>query len=278
MTEIINIIDEFDGFPSLSSTVNKIIELFNKGNVDINILEKALQKDPNLSLQVLRLANSPFFGISGEVKSIKDACMIMGLTNVFNLVTAADVINSLNSSDLHLISSSGFWEHSIATGIATTIVLKSAGLEDSNAFLVGLLHDIGKLALDSYKPKLYEKIIIYQEKNECPFINAEKEVANFTHADLGAAIARRWNLSETLADSILNHHDSHQITKNTTLSALHVADFLIKGLDIGDLYNNAICEFHSRSVKKLGIQMSDLAELMVDIEKSVKGNSLLEFV
>jgi len=278
MSEISSFIREFDDLPSLSVVVTNIIELYNQGNVDINALEKALQKDPNLSIQVLRLANSPFFGISGEVKSIKDACMIMGLNNVFNLVTAADVINSINRDDFHLINSNGFWEHSIATGIATNIILKKVNQEDSNAFLIGLLHDIGKLALDSYRPELFEQVVLYQEANKCSFIEAEKKVTKFTHSELGAEIANHWNLNKALADTILYHHDAAHITKTPSLSALHMADFLVKGLDIGSLYNNSISDFSLRSISNLGLKLNDLYPLMTEIEKSTKDNNLLELV
>ena len=272
------IIKKFDGMPSLSTTVNQIIELFNKGGVDINILEKALLKDPNLSMQVLKIANSPFFGISGEVTSIKDACMIMGLTNVFSLVTAADVINSFSNETPHIISSVGFWEHSISTGIATTLILKKSGYDDADGFLVGLLHDIGKLALDYYQPELYENILSYQISNNCSYMNAEVAVANFTHAQLGAEIITSWKLNSKLAETILYHHDADNIIKSPALSALHIANFLIKGLDIGKIDNNQISEFYTRSMTKLDFKFKDMYEIMDSIEISTKNNSLLELV
>ena len=273
-----DIVKKFDGFPSLSTTVNQIIELFNQGGVDINVLEKALLKDPNLSMQVLKIANSPFFGISGEVTSIKDACMIMGLANVFSLVTAADVINSFSSDSSHIINTVGFWEHSISTGIATTLILKKSGFDDENVFLVGLLHDIGKLALDYYKPDVYEDILNYQMTNNCSYLIAEMAVANFTHAQLGAEILTSWKLNNTLAETVLYHHDGENIIKSPVLSALHIANFLIKGLDIGKIDDNLISEFYTRSMAKLDFKFKDMYEIMDSIEISTKNNSLLELV
>ena len=278
MSELSEFVKEFDGFPSLSDTVSQIIELYNKGDVDINVLEKALQNDPNLSIQVLRLANSPFFGISGKVKSIKDACMIMGLANVFNLVTAADVINSLNDSGFNLINSTGFWEHSISTGVAMTVILKKIKHDDPNAFLAGLLHDIGKLALDSYRPELYEKVILEQKKNKCSFLEAEKNICKFTHSELGGEIARQWNLNSNLVETISHHHDSGSSVSNVPVAALQLSDFLVKGLGISELYNNSISEFHSRCVAQLGLKLNDLYVLMDEIERSSKNNCLLDYV
>jgi len=272
------IVEQFDGFPSLSITVSKIVDLFNRGAVDISILEKELLKDPNLTIQVLKIANSPFFGISGEVTSIKDACMIIGLSNVFNLVTAADVINLFSASNSHLLDSVGFWEHSISTGIAISLILKKIKHEDSNAFIVGLLHDIGKLALDYYQPDIYEKILNYQEKNICTYVIAEKSISNYTHSELGAEIIKHWNLNDSLAKTIYYHHDGDSITKSRMLSALHVADLLVKGLDIGEIDENQVSEFYSRSLGNLGLKFNDMYELMNTIEKATKDNSLLELI
>ena len=278
MNDLTNIVEKFDGFPSLSKVVNRIIELFNKGDVDINILEESLREDPNLTIQVLRIANSPFFGISGEITSIKEACMILGLPNVFNLVTAADVINALGDSHCNAIDISKFWEHSITVGIATTIVAKKVGLQDSSTFICGLLHDIGKLALDAYQPKLYKKILDYQTNNACTNIEAELQVAGFTHAQLGAAIGQYWKLSPAITQPILHHHEKSQIDDNQLIAALHVSNLLVKGIKQDIHEQNLIYEFHSRSLNTLGFKLGDLYKNMIEIDEMSRNNSLMDLV
>ena len=269
-----HILARIEELPSFAESVRKIIDLFNKGEVDVKNLEQILAQDAGISTQVLRIANSSFFGFGGQINSIKDACMILGLPNVYNLVTAAAILDRFPGEENSIINYNNYWLHSMAVAIATKVIMDKANKRSDSAFLSGLIHDIGKLILDMYFKDEYLKIIQYQKNHQCPMVDAEKSVMNIDHAELGAMLLESWKFPKEIVSITKNHHKLNLEHNLDVSCSLHLANILVKGLSIGDSDGNHITNISPKVLSHLELNWDDLLSLLPDIEKQVKDNEI----
>jgi len=267
-------LERIDEVPSFSGSVREIIDLFNKGEVNVKNLEQTLSKDVGITTQVLRIANSPFFGFSGQIKSLKDACMILGLPSVYNLVTAAAVLERFPGDKDSIINYDEFWQHSIAVAITTKGILEKANKISESAFLAGLIHDIGKLMLDMFFREDYLKIIEYQKEHQCLMRQAEKAVLGLDHAELGAMMLKSWKLPEEIVVTTRNHHNLNLGQYSHLVSSVRIADNLVKGLDIGNSDGNYIFSMSPKALPNLELTFDDLYELLPVIENHINSSEI----
>lgn len=201
------LLDEVVTLPSLPSTVARITELVNNPDTPLSEVGKAIASDPALALKSLRLVNSAYYGLREKVSSVEHAVVLLGAKVIRNLVFTASVFQTLESAE------EDFLRHCVACGVAmknlceTPGVSRSAALTGGEAFIFGLLHDTGKLLFREFLPREYAEVAALSTDRRVPWVQAEKEVLGITHADLGARLARKWKLSDELADAIAGHHD-----------------------------------------------------------------------
>ncbi len=273
--DINHFIAGIEELPSFSDSVRKIIDLFNQGEVDVKNLEQILAHDAGITTQVLRIANSPFFGFNGKIRSIKDACMILGLPSVYNLVTAAAILDRFPDEENSVINYNNFWLHSMAVGIATKDIMEKANKVSDSAFLSGLIHDIGKLVLDRYFKEEYLQIVQYQKEHQCPMIDAERAVIAMDNAEIGAMLLESWKLPDEIVSITRNHHKLNTEQYLDVSCAIHLANILVKGLNIGDSDGNHISNMSPKALSYLELSWDDLSSLLLVIEKHVKDYEVL---
>lgn len=201
--------------------------------------------------------------------------MILGLPSVYNLVTAAAILDRFPGEENSVINYNDFWLHSIAVAIATKDIMAKANKTSDSAFLSGLVHDVGKLVMDMYFKEEYLKIIHYQKNFQCPMFEAEKAVMNIDHAELGAILLESWKFPIEIVSITKNHHQLN-IEEHLDVSySLHLANILVKGLNIGDSDGNHISSMSPKALSYLDLSWDDLSSLLPDIEKHVKDNEVL---
>lgn len=191
--------------PPLPGSALRVASLAQDMEASTRSVAEAIGLDPVLAARVLRAANSPLYSVERHVTSLTAAVNILGNNAVHMLVIisvagGAFVQNKEQSKFEHAL-----WEHSVAVGLAAREVSHLLGMRGvEEAFLCGLLHDIGKLLLVRYDPELYE--VVNQCKGELETLECEQELYGYTHSQIGALVAKRWNLPEELAYAIYNHH------------------------------------------------------------------------
>lgn len=191
--------------PSLPTTLVSLGEAVSDERCTVDRLLGILAKDPPLSATMLRLANSVAFGGAREVSDLRTAIQRLGFDAVLNLGRTAAIIRSYKDSK-HL-DAVKLWQHSVAVGLVAKAIcrlLRKHSLEEA-AFLTGLLHDIGKIALDRCFSEEYEPVITAMADGET-LLEAEQRLLGITHAEVGALVADYWNFAELMVEVIRTHH------------------------------------------------------------------------
>ncbi len=191
--------------PSLPASVVALNQAVQDDRCTVDRLLGILQKDPPLSAALLRLANSALYAGDGDVRDLKTAILRLGFDAVANLGTGAAVIRTLKGSDR--LDATRLWQHSVAVGLVARglcRVVKKHG-DAETAFLGGLLHDIGKIALDQCFPEDYGPVVRKVEEG-VHSVDAEKELLGLDHAEAGAILAAQWLFPEVIIAMIRDHH------------------------------------------------------------------------
>ncbi len=200
------LLEEVVTLPSLPLTVAHITEMINDPHCSLGDVGKAISADPAIALKTLRLVNSAYYGMSNKVTSVEHAVVLLGMKVVRNLVFTATVFDTLQGGV------DTFLRHSISTGVAMRILAESGkhrGLVSSpdEAFVFGLLHDIGKIIYEQFLPKDFERVAELSVSEKMPWYLAEREIIGVDHAEMGSRLAEKWRLPAELVDAIAGHHD-----------------------------------------------------------------------
>ena len=211
--------------PSLPLTVVALGEAVQDERCTVDHILGILSKDPSLSATLLRLANSAFYAGEGSVMDLRTAVLRLGFDAMANLGTGAAVIRTLKGGT-HL-DAVKLWQHSVAVGLTAKgvcILAKRHGQAET-AFLAGLLHDIGKIALDTCYPEAYADVLQKVAKG-APYVEAEREVLCMDHAEAGSLLAADWSFPQVIIEVIRDHHDPKP--DDFLPNLIHLADLLVR--------------------------------------------------
>jgi putative nucleotidyltransferase with HDIG domain len=211
--------------PSLPISVVALGEAVQDERCTVDRILGILSKDPALSATLLRLANSALYAGEGSVQDLRTAILRLGFDAMATLGTGAAVIKNLRGG-AHL-DALKLWQHSVAVGLTAKgicILAKRHGQAET-AFLTGLLHDIGKIALDTCFPDDYTAVL-EKVAGGAFFVDAEHEVLGLDHAEAGALLAEDWSFPPAIAGVIRAHHDPRPDEFLPNL--IHMADLLVR--------------------------------------------------
>ena len=250
--------------PPLPDVVNDIIMSLNDDSANIEILTNKIMMDPALATRVLKIANSPFYGLSGKISSLKEACIVLGSYSIKNLAVAAGIVNKLSKSG-NAINTVKLWEHAVGTGAAARVIAEKKGLDYEIAFTSGLLHDVGKIILDINYPVEYKQVMEYRASHNCFLCEAENDVLGITHAEIGELCASHWKLPDVIRDVISNHHKPDN-SDAVMPSIIHLADILCRSLEIGYPGDGLIPCIHPIISSHNIVSTSELSEILPVID------------
>lgn len=253
--------------PPLPDAVQEAMAILDQPDVDLRLLERTLCKDPTLVTQVLRVANSPFYGLTRRISSIHDACLLLGIYTVRNVVLTAAVMARFPADGGNLIDRKTLWEHAMGTAVAAKVIATQCGFDHELAFTGGLLHDIGKWVLDGYFPEETVAILDYRNQHDCLMREAEIHVLGFDHNAVGAWVAHHWKLPTALQHAIEFHHTPDEGDDALIADIVHVADVLSRGLEIGNGGDTLIPALMPGAVERVRLDWNTLPELLSDIEE-----------
>jgi len=225
--------------PPLPSVVLELVESL--GNEELSATQYAakISRDQALAAKTLRLANSSFYGRGRQVQSVAEAIAVLGLRTVRGVVTAAGMAGSFRRHPG--FDHDAFWRHSIGSALCAQALAGELGRDDGDlAFTVGLLHDIGRLALASAFAPAYAEVEQWRRDQDCPDGEAERAVLGIDHAEVGGLIARQWNFAPAIVDAICQHHAPPDATEITLTGIAHVADAIAHALGLAGDADEAV--------------------------------------
>lgn len=194
-----------ENLPPLPGSVFRILELMRDPNVSTAKLASAVGCDPVLTVRLLRLANSSYYSQQNNITTIHSAITTIGTKSLYDAVMVGVAANTF-SKEIESAAGRAIWEHSLAAALVSrelTNASKMRGAE--NAFICGLLHDIGKFVLIKADPEGFK--MLSERKDEDEMLNSEDEYFGINHAELGAFLIKRWGLPDAIADVVLYHHE-----------------------------------------------------------------------
>ncbi len=211
---------------ALPQVVLRVIELSSDPGASASDLERVIATDPALAARILTLANSAYFGMPRRLSSLREAVVFLGFKSVRTLAMAVTTFAMfMGKSDADALVRRAVWRHSLDTAqcarTLTTLlppsVHESFGGEE--AFTAGLLHDIGKMALDHSRHDLYMSLVAQAEREGVRYCEVEAHLLPLGHGMIGAALAQKWNLPPALCEAIAFHHTPRAAQINPHLTA-----------------------------------------------------------
>jgi putative nucleotidyltransferase with HDIG domain len=217
--------EEMVSLPTLPVVARRLLEAVADPSTSSDAVSRILALDPSLTARTLKLANSDFYGFPRRVGSVDLAVVVLGSNTLRDLVLSASVFQAFDPGGVEL---EGLWNHSMATGVAARLLAERSGYRlGAETYAVGILHDIGKVALRQSFPERFEAALALAREQAVPTDEAERGVLGSDHAEVGGWLAERWGLPNDLVEAIACHHRPERAVRNPELSALvHIANAL----------------------------------------------------
>ncbi|MBU0520594.1 HDOD domain-containing protein [bacterium] len=261
--------------PTLPSVFLKLMRLMRDPNLQIKDISKVVESDPAISMKVLRLVNSSFYGLSRSIDSVHQAVVLLGSSNLKNIVISISIFKSLSDVDKEGgFDRAAFWLHSIGCGTAARYLEKRLGLgSQEEAFIGGITHDIGKVILDKYFNDEFYAALKFSSENKVSIYRAEMELLGTSHAEVGAHIAGQWQLPQKFVDIIAQHHKFDPESENAKQVALIIiSDRLVRKFRIGSGGGNFIPKVAPIVWETLGITEDSLSECEEELKAEVEAS------
>ena len=221
--------------PTLPHIASTLLQMVYSSDCSIPEIGKVIERDPALAANVLKVVNSPLFGVRQRIVDISKALVLLGIREIVNLVSGLVVFRMFDASKGEsAFLRKDFWLHSAGCAVLSRSIAKAAAINSSGEeFVAGLLHDIGKILLDQYFPKEFARVVQLAEREQISMYDAEKRVLDISHPELGRWIAKKWNLPRSITDAIAEHHAPENAHNPVLVSVVHSANLLCKVCNIG---------------------------------------------
>lgn len=219
----------FPVFPQMLVQVQKVTSDEYSSAKD---LSETILKDQSLTTNILSVANSAYYGFYGKVSTITQSIVVLGFDSVKNIALGLTVHSSL-SAFMKEPCIKQFWEHSLATGVCAELLAEKMGYTPSEeAFVGGLIHDVGKLLLVQFYPEEYAEVERVLSEHEAYSHIVEASILGVTHCMVGEILAKKWGLPASLTGAITNHHRKTW-GANMLTDIIAFSDFMIQTLPSG---------------------------------------------
>ncbi len=241
------VLEQIKEIPAMPNVIVKALGIIKDDTSGTKELSEIMAYDQALTSQVLKLVNSAYYGFAQEITSVGKALALLGMTQTKNIIIAVAMKPMLTSQ-----GGRDMWKHSLRCAVAAEYLAEKTGIADAgDAFTIGFLHDIGKILLNIVDTMAYQKVRT-SVKNGMDIIEAENEMFETNHADMGFLLAKKWKLSVLLANCIKYHHDPMS-SSMPQVSALAYAANKISHEE-PDLFDESIIK------EQLGLDVSTLMQ------------------
>lgn len=248
--------EQIRNIPTLPAVLGELSKRLEDSKTSSEELAQVIQKDQSISSKVLKLVNSPFYGYAGKIHSIQQGIMILGFNAVKNLVLSTSVLEAFKG----VKSGDGFkiedlWVHSAATSAAAKNLAEATKLADPDeAFVTGLLHDIGKVVLWTSEPDFFRTAVTLSMNKHIPFGDLLQHILGFRDEDIGALLAEKWKFPESLREAIRWRERPPSCKEHRGLTAiLQSANLLACSMSYHDLPSTPLGAPSSEDWANLGL-------------------------
>ena len=223
-------IERLRTIPTMPRLIERVVAALDDAEIDLGRVGDLIEVDQALTAQILRLANSAFYGAQGRTTHVAPALVLLGTTVTRSLVLTSSVF------DLQKVGLRGFWEHSIGCAVAAGALAKvTQRVPPEEASAAGLLHDLGKVIIYRELPEDFSAIVERAHAEHRSFRDVEQELLGVDHAEIATWLTSRWHFPPQLAEPIAFHHHPGRAWRAADHAAIvHLADILVRAVGFGN--------------------------------------------
>ena len=265
------LLKKFSTSKTLPHIAIRLTRLISDDNSTMHDFEATIKMDPTMVLRILRVANSPYFGLRQKVNSISRAVVIIGINNLRNMIVTDSLKNIFKETKSHAVfSRNRLWLHCAAVAICSQMIMERIfGQNGEDAFLCGILHDIGMIVEDQTAPDLFIKACESYGDDSPSIIFCEKEIIGTDHCEIGNLLARDWQLPADVCDGIQQHHQNLEyVSPSSMTGVIQMAEYIVSRLNypaipgIKVFLSNPLAEQIRDNVKEYKALVRDLPDEM----------------
>ncbi len=234
MTIAQNILKKYKKVKTLPHVAIHLSKLISDSKTTMHDFEEVIKMDPTLVMRLLRLVNSPYYGLRQKVTSISRAVLFIGMKNLRNLVIVAalkDIFKEGSNEDV--FSRTKLWLHCASVGICSQMISEHVfGKKGDDAFMCGVLHDIGMIVEDQIEHDLFIEACQTYQPGSKSITQYEKEIIGTNHCEIGYLLSREWKVPLEVQEGIKNHHNfKKQISPDSITGIIQLAEFIVSKLN-----------------------------------------------
>ncbi|MBD3320083.1 MAG: HDOD domain-containing protein [Chitinivibrionales bacterium] len=231
-----------DQLPTLPAVYKRLQQMLTDPKVSAREVGAVIEQDQALAAKLLKVVNSSYYSFPRQVTTISHSVVILGFNEIKHMALSVSLLKMFgNARAGTLFDQSGFWKHSLGVAVCAGAIGRKAGPakcpSHEEAFVAGLLHDIGKIIEDQFLHDDFVLVLREQKKQDVRLIEAEKRILKNTHQDFGAFLAHKWRLPAILESTIGFHHDPLRVQDSESefamTSIIHCANIIARALAIG---------------------------------------------
>ncbi len=224
---------KFTGLKTIPSVATRLISMIEEDRSSLQEFEEVIKVDPTLVLRLLKLVNSAYFSLRTKIKNISEAVAYIGVDNLRNMIVLDALKNLfLRDSNSDLFSRNRLWLHCSVTSICCQMIAERVFvLKGEDAFLCGILHDIGLIVEDQVTPDKFSDFCSTFDPEKHNLTNHEQLIMGTDHPTIGYFLTREWGLNPDICQGIRLHHNSLDTVDPASLTGiLQIAEYLISRL------------------------------------------------
>lgn len=267
------IVAQIDSLPRLPMTTMRLMQVLSNPDSSVRDVVEVIRFDPVVTTELLKLCNSAAIGLQQKVESVIDAARLLGTNRVFQLVMAAHTRTMLgNPQEGYGMPTGALWKHSVAVALAAERLARKGAIDRvSQAFTAGLLHDIGKILLNTAVAEDYAKIVSHVRQGGVSFCEAEQSILGFTHAEIGARVGERWGLSEGIVRAIRYHHEPESCEPpDAIVDLIHISDAICLQIGVGGGDDAMYYRIDSDAMERREVKLHTLQAIGVEVVVELK--------
>jgi HD-like signal output (HDOD) protein len=235
-------------------------------------------QDTDISARLLRLVNSPLFGQRAKVETLSRAVTLIGANELRNLVMATAAQRAFTGIPEEMVNMTDFWRHSVTTGVmAKTLAEHSNVLHSERLLVMGVLHDLGRLAIYLTLPDESRDVLHITGGDTWILADTEQEILGFTHLDVGAELMRAWHLPESFIEVACYHNAPAKSTDyRLEVSLVHIAKAVANGYMVGLSVDEMLWAIDPVAWEITGFSHQEVSSLVAEmIERSEEAMELI---
>lgn len=279
MSTVTDIRRKIESFETMPVICQQLIKNMNNPDVDFGSLAEKIKYDPGMTLNILKLANSAYFGVSKRIESLQTAIVMLGMKKLFQVVVAQKTTKHMMARMTgYDLAPEELLKHAVWTAVAAEEFARVLRIPTPDLlFTAGLLHDIGKAVLDPFVVEHRIALMESAGRHEMTFDKVELAILGMSHAEAGSELLKRWHFPQELETVIRLHHEPESAGEHRTIvTIVHLADMLAYSQGIGTGIDGLKYRVSEEATQALGLKgkivervASQTLEKMIELERTL---------